>query len=394
MITLKKVGAPLGFFALATLMMGLYSGLYDPSFNNYLAQVHHIGEVARGGLEFPRELPGFLVIFVFASLLFLPDTRIAMVATLLVGVSLLGQGYLAPGMKSVIIWMIIWSTGQHLFMAVSSVIGLRLAEEGRAGRLLGQLGSMESLGNLAGMTLVYFGASRMHFTFGTIFAIAGSCAFLAALSLYLIKPQPLKKQQAIIFKKEYLLFYILNVLFGARKQIFLTFAPWVLIKMYHCQVPTFALLGLTGTLLSFVFRPFLGRAIDDLGEKPIIIVESLILILICILYGFAPRWFAAPVALFITMACYVTDQLLFSVRIARTTYLNRIAVNKDDIGPTISMGLTLDHAVSMAVPFCGGLLWVSFGFQWVFLAAAVIAFLNLLTARYITEINNRPALQH
>lgn len=394
MTTFKKIGTPLGLFALATLMMGLYSGLYDPSFNNYLSQVHHIGEVARGGLEFPRELPGFLVIFVFASLLFLPDTRIAMVAVLLVGVSLWGQGYLAPGMTTVVIWMIIWSTGQHLFMAVSSLIGLRLAEEGQAGHLLGKLGSMESLGNLVGMIVVYYGASRMHFTFGTIFAIAGCCAFLAALSLYKIKPQPLKKQQAIIFKKEYLLFYILNVLFGARKQIFLTFAPWVLIKIYHCNVPAFALLGLTGTLLSFAFRPYLGRAIDVVGERPIILGESIILIIICVLYGFAPDWFNTATARITTMACYITDQVLFSVRIARTTYLNRIAVSKDDIGPTLSMGLTLDHAVSMSVPFWGGILWAGFGFRWVFLAAAAIAFLNLLTARYIPELENTPALQH
>jgi MFS family permease len=375
-------------------MMGLYSGLYDPSFNNYLSQVHHIGEVARGGLEFPRELPGFLVLFIFAALLFLPDTRIAMISVLLVGVSLLGQGYLAPGMTTVVIWMIIWSTGQHLFMAVSSVIGLRLAEEGHAGRLLGQLGSMEALGNLAGMTIVYFGASRFHFSFGVIFAIAGCCAFLAAISLYLIKPQPLKKQRSIIVKRKYLVYYVLSILFGARKQIFLTFAPWVLIKMYHCQVPTFALLGLTGTLLSFMFRPLLGRAIDALGERPIIIVESLILIFICILYGFAPGWFTAPIARIATMACYVTDQVLFSVRIARSTYMYRIIDYTEDIGPTISMGLTLDHAVSMTVPFWGGLLWVSFGFKWVFLAAGVIAFLNLLTARFITGLDKKPALQH
>jgi preprotein translocase subunit SecF len=71
-----------------------------------------------------------------------------------------------------------------------------------------------------------------------------------------------------------------------------------------------------------------------------------------------------------------------------------MAVNKDDIGPTISMGLTLDHAVSMTVPFWGGLLWVNFGFKWVFLAAALIAFLNLLTARLIPGIDNTPVVQH
>jgi predicted MFS family arabinose efflux permease len=312
-----------------------------------------------------------------------------MVSALLVGVSLWGQGFLTPNMTMVVVWMIIWSTGAHLFMAMSSAIGLRLAEEGHEGQRLGQLGSLESLGTLVGLVIVYLGASRFHFSFGILFGIAGIFALISALCLYLIKPQPLKKSQAIVFKKKYLLFYLLNILFGARKQIFLTFAPWVLIKIFNCQVSTFALLGLIGTTLSFILRPVLGHAIDSLGERLIITIESIILIMICILYGFAPAWFSATTAVTVIMACYVTDQLLFSLKIARNTYLNRIVDCKEDIAPSISMGITLDHAVSMIVPFWGGLLWVGFGFQWVFLAAAIIAFFNLLTARLIPELENK-----
>lgn len=385
-LTLQKLSAPLGLFALASLMMGAYSGLYDPSFNNYLAQVHHVSEVARGGLEFPRELPGFLVVFVFTALAFLPDTRIAMVSAFLVGISLWGQGYLAPDMTMVVIWMLIWSTGTHLFLVLSPSIGLRLAEEGHEGRRLGQLGSLESLGSLMGMILVYWGASRLHFSFGLIFAIAGTCALVASICLFAIKPQPLKHtRRKLVFKKQYRVYYLLNILFGARKQIFITFAPWVLITMFHCRIETFALLGCIGTVLSLVFRPWLGRAIDAWGERIIIAVESLLLIVICLLYGFAPQWFSAPTALIVVMTCYVADQLLFSVRIARSTYLNKIAIAKEDIAPTISMGLTLDHAVSMIVPFWGGLLWARFGFQWVFMTAAVIAIVNLLASGLIRK---------
>lgn len=385
-LLLQRIATPLGLFALASLMMGAYSGLYDPSFNNYLAQVHQVSEVTRGGLEFPRELPGFLVVFVFTALAFLPDTRIAMVSALLVGVSLWGQGYLAPDMTRVVIWMLIWSTGTHLFMALSSSIGLRLAEAGHEGRRLGQLGSLESLGSLAGMIVVYWGASRLHFSFGHIFALAGTCALAASICLYAIKPQPLKRtRRRLIFKKRYLVYYLLNILFGARKQIFLTFAPWVLIKLFGCRVETFALLGFIGTVLSLVFRPWLGRAVDAWGERIIIAAESALLIIICLTYGMAPQWFPQATALVVIMGCYVADQLLFSVRIARSTYLNKIAEVKEDIAPTISMGLTLDHAVSMIVPFWGGLLWARFGFKWVFLAAALIAVLNLLASALIKD---------
>lgn len=388
----KALGAPLLLFASASLLMGLYSGLYDPSFNNYLAQTHNVSTLARGALEFPRELPGFLVVFIFTALTFLADTRISALASLLVGVALWGQGYLTPNMFTIVIWMIVWSAGAHLYMAVSPSIGLRLAKSGQEGRRLGQLGFLESLGSLVGMFLVYWGASRLHSTFGVIFGLSGSFALLAALCQYLIKPEPLiHVSRRLVFKRKYWLFYALNIVFGARKQIFLTFAPWVLIRIFNCGVETFALLGFIGTTLSLVFRPLLGRAIDAFGERFIISLESALLVIMSILYGFSPAWFSSATAMIIIMACYIADQLLFSVRIARTTYLNRIVETPDDLASTLSMGLTLDHAVSMLIPMAGGLLWTYYGYIPVFIASGVIAVINLALARLIPVRQALPA---
>jgi predicted MFS family arabinose efflux permease len=346
--------------------------------------VHNVNEVARGGLEFPRELPGFLVVFIFTALVFLADTRIAAFSALLVSLALWGQGFLAPNMAAVVIWMLIWSTGAHLFMTVSPAIGLRLSTSGEEGRRLGQLGSLESLGTLLGIIIVYWGASRFHFSFATIFAISGTCALIACIGLFLIKPQPINKPaRHLVLKKRYTLFYLLNIVFGARKQIFMTFAPWVLIKVYQADVATFALLGFIGTVLNLIFRPWLGRAIDAWGERRIIMVESLTLIMICLLYAFAEKWFTAQIAVLVIMACYITDQLLFSVRIARTTYLNKIAETPEDLGATLSMGISMDHAVSMLIPLGGGILWAKYGYISVFLIAACLAVANLWLAALI-----------
>jgi MFS family permease len=380
----KALGAPLVLFAGASLLMGLYAGLYDPSFNNYLAQTYDVSPLVRGALEFPRELPGFMVVFVFTALIFLADTRIAALSSLLVGLALWGQGFLSPNLTIVVVWMIIWSTGAHLYMAISPSIALRLAKEGQEGRRLGQIGFLESLGSLVGMFIVYWGASRLDFSFGVIFGIAGIFALMAALCLYHIKPQPLVSgPRRLVFKRKYWLFYALSIVWGARKQIFLTFAPWVLIKIFHCGIETFALLGFIGTVLSLVFRPLLGRAIDAWGERVIIIAESVVLIILSILYGFSPGWFSSSVALYIIMACFVADQLLFAVRMARTTYLNRIVDSPEDLTPSISMGLTLDHAVSMLIPIGGGLLWTYYGFIPVFVASGILAVLNLVIAGFI-----------
>lgn len=384
--TAERFFTPLALFALASLMMGLYGGLYNPSFNNYLDQVHHISEIARGGLEFPRELPGFLVVFVLAALIYLADTRIAAFSALLVGVALWGQGFMSPNMYAVVIWMFFWSIGAHLYMAVASPIGLRLATEGQEGRRLGQLWSLESVGTMIGMVIVYWGASRLHFSFAVIFGIAGICAILASVCLFIIRSRPMEGDKSrIVLKKKYRLFYVMNVLFGARKQVFLTFGPWLLIKLFHCGVATFAVLGLIGTVASILFRPLLGRMIDSLGERVIITAESAILIVICLLYGAAPEWLGAKAGLLVVGACYIMDQLLFSVNMARIIYLNRTVDSTDDIAPTISMGLTMDHAVSMLVPIAGGLIWEAFGYFWVFAGAGMIAAVNLYVASRIPD---------
>lgn len=382
---------PLLLFAAASLLMGLYSGLYDPSFNNYLAQTHNATPLARGAVEFPREMPGFLVVFIVTALMFLADTRIAALSALLVGLALWGQGFLSPDLKWVVVWMVMWSIGAHVYMAIAPSIGIRLARAGQEGRRLGQIGFLESLGALLGLTIVYWGASRWHFSFAFIFGLAGMFALAAAISLFLIKPAPLENPaRRLVFKKKYSLFYWLNIVFGARKQIFLTFAPWVLIRVFGCGVETFALLGFLGTVLSLVFRPLLGQAIDRLGEKVIISAESIVLVLMSLLYGFSTSWFSRETALIITMACFVADQLLFSVRIARTTYLNRIVDHPDDLTPTISMGLSLDHAVSMLIPLGGGLLWTYYGYIPVFLASGVLALTNLGLAFLIPSRTARP----
>jgi predicted MFS family arabinose efflux permease len=391
---IRRYSLALILFAFANLMMGLYSGLYDPSFNNYLAQVHNLSEVARGGLEFPRELPGFLVVVVFTALLFLKDTRLAMLSALLVGISLWGQGFLAPNFHLVVFWMLMWSTGAHLFMVMRSSLALRLAKKGQAGRILGQIGGLEAAGILLGSLLVYLGVSLFHFTFGTIFGIAGVCALLAAISLGLIKAEPIKRpERYLLLKRKYLLFYLLNMLFGARKQIFLTFAPWVLIHLFGQGVQTFAILGLIGTSIGLFFRPLLGLAIDRIGERRIIFLESLILVFICVLYAFAAQWFPVHIALLVVMACFIADQVLFAVNMARVTYLNRIVDTPDDISPTISMGITLDHMISMTVPIGGGLLWAYCGYYWVFLAAALIALANLAASLYIPQFSPTPSEQ-
>ena len=141
---------------LATLFFGAVSGIFTSTLNNYLSDVHHFNAENRGWLEFPRELPGFLIFAVVGVLLLrLRESRIAAVAMVLTAVGALGLGFLARGTAVLVLFIIIWSMGDHIIFAVEGPLGLKLAARGGEGRRLGQLGGARNLGTILGVSLVW-----------------------------------------------------------------------------------------------------------------------------------------------------------------------------------------------------------------------------------------------
>lgn len=393
MIIKQLQGKQRDFFllCLSGAFLGIYSGLYDPTFNNYIAETFLVSEATRGGLEFFRELPGFLVVIFSGALMSLADIRIAMISLFIMSFGLFGQGFISPTLHWAVVWMMMWSIGSHLYMPMQNSIVVSLAKDHEAGRKLGKWSGINTATALIGYLIVLVGFRYFNINYRLTFGLAALAAIAAAVCMFGMKVQKVNRSKTVfMFKKRYTLYYLLSVLFGARKQIFLTFGPWVLIRVFHQPVTTFALLGLVGTVLGIVFKPALGIAIDRLGERTIIMLESLALVVVCLGYGFAKELFPIPLALFVVYACFVGDNLLFACLMARATYLNKIVENKNDLTPTLSMGVSVDHAVSMTIPFFAGLLWEYVGFKYVFLVAAILAMVNFWVATRI-RTENLPA---
>jgi predicted MFS family arabinose efflux permease len=174
--------------------------------------------------------------------------------------------------------------------------------------------------------------------------------------------------------------------------VFLTFAPWVLIRIYHKDAQTIAGLLLGASVVGIFFKPWLGRMIDRVGERVIIMGESLVLILVCLGYGLAGHLGIGRYAIYLVYLCFILDQLLFAVNMARATYLHKNLVREDDLTPTLAMGTSMDHVVSMTVPILGGLLWEIYGYESTFYVAALIAIINLVVATWIKE-RSAPTIQ-
>ncbi len=361
---------------IATFFFGAAGGIFLTTLNNYLADVHHLDAAARGWLEFPRELPGFLIMLVSGVLLtVMRETQMAAVAMLLGAIGALGMGLFSPGMTLLLTWIIIWSLGDHINFVVEGVIGLRLSEEGAEGRRLGQLGGARNLGTIVGVGIIFILAKMFGDVFGLFYAIAAGASLLAGLYYLKInvgKGDPPARR--MVLKKKYAIFYAISALFGIRKQIFLAFGGWVLVSMHGVSVSTVALLYFIAAAVGIVIRPLLGEVIDWIGERIVLAADEIIIIFVCMTYAFASNIFPKPLDLWILFAAYILDNVLFALRIARTTYLKKIADDPNEITSTISVGITIDHLVAMSLPIFSGYVWEAWGFQWVFIIAASIAF--------------------
>lgn len=359
----------------ATLFFGASSGIFQSVLNNYLSEIHNLGAEVRGWLEFPRELPGFLIMFVAgAMLVVLRETQMAVLAMLFSAAGALGLGYFSPGTTLLVVWIMVWSLGDHIIFAVEGPIGLKLARDGGEGRRLGQFGGARSIGTIIGVGLIFLIARLLGDRFDLFYALAAVCALTAGvLYLFLKVGRGDKPSRRIVFKRKYNLFYAISALFGIRKQIFLAFGTWVLVAIHGVEVSTIALLYFIAATLSVVLRPLLGEVIDWLGERFVLSADELILLGVCMAYGFSSDILSAPYDLYLLYGAYVLDIILFALRVARTTYLKKIVDDPTDITPTISMGITIDHAVAMTLPILSGYIWEAWGYRYVFVLAGAIA---------------------
>ncbi len=359
----------------ATLFFGAANGIFTATFNNYLSEVHGLGAEARGWLEFPRELPGFLVMFLSAGLLtFLRETRMAALAMLLTAAGAAGLGLVASEVAPLVFFLIIWSIGDHVIFAVEGPVGLLLSKQGGEGRRLGQIGGARNLGVILGVGGIFLLARILGDAYTVFYLVAAGCALVAGwFYLRLQVGRGSRPSRRFVMKRKYGIFYAISALFGVRKQIFMAFGGWVLVSIHGVPVSTIALLYFIAATVGVVLRPLLGDVIDWLGERIVLSADEVLILLICLCYAFASDLLPRPWDLRLLYAAYIMDSVLFALRIARTTYLKKIVDDPDEITPTISMGVTIDHVVAMTLPILSGYVWEAYGFRWVFLMAAAIA---------------------
>lgn len=381
---ISNISRELALFITASFAVGMAGSLVESTLNNFLNDTFTLNGFQRSFLEFPREFPGFIVLFVSAALWFLGSRRMGGLAMLFAALGIFLIGFSSASYTTMVVFLFIFSVGNHLFMPVASTIGMELAADGKTGRRLGQLNAIRNLAAIGGSFIVFIGFKYLHFTFQHSFTIAALIFIIAAVLMFLMKPEKSAPPKTFLkLRKEYTLVYALAVLYGSRKQIFITFAPWVIVTIFHKPTQTIATLITIGGVIGILFQPILGKAIDRFGERVILSAEAVLLVFVCFGYGFSRSMFAENTAFIITCVCFLLDQVLMSVSMARSTYMKKIALQPTDIQPALSASISIDHVFSIGVALLGGVIWNKFGFQYVFLLGVFIAIINFFVANRI-----------
>jgi len=329
-------------------------------------------------------------------LFFMAETRIGGLAAFIAALGMFGLGLHGESRTAMMAFMIAWSAGTHLSMPVQGSLGLSLARQNQEGRRLGQIGFVSGAAYVIGCGIVRWVLRHYPKAYHVTFVLGGAGFALAAAVMLLMDPSVgSRSRPKLTLHPRYWLYYVLSVLFGARKQVFLTFGPWVLVKVYEQEASIFAGLLLIGGIGGMLFRPMLGHLIDRLGERAVLMADAVVLIFVCLGYGFGDRLgFGRQGTIHLLCVCYVVDQVVFATGMARATYLRKIAADPQHVASSLALGVSLDHATSMSIPRAGGRLWHAYGksgYRYVFIAAAGIALVNLLFASLV-RVPERPTV--
>ncbi len=375
------------YFLLSTAFIGIAQSVDGATLTNYLRDNLGMMILERSALEFPRELPGLLIVFIIGALSSLGDIKTTVVANILAAAGMFALGVIPPDYTLVVIFIFIYNMGTHIYMPMSNSIGMSFASAADLGKKLGRMNAVNTAALVSSSAVLWALFHFFHISFTAAFSIGAVAYLCAAFCLSKVHSAAAsKKNSRLVLRKEYALYYWLCVLFGARKQIFITFGPWVLVDIFHQPVTTMTVLFFIISLTGIVVKPWIGRMIDTLGERRVLCGEAVAFLFVCLGYAFATDLLPEAQALFLICACYILDQSMSSVSMARATYMRKLALTPADISPSLSMGTSIDHIVTMFLPILGGIVWYNGGpngYKLVFLGGALIALLNFFSARFI-----------
>lgn len=367
-------------FLLSVLITGLSYGLYKGMLDNFLAEVVGLGEMDRGVAEFFRELPGILLIFILAAFYMLSAEALYKAGAMIMLIGMAMHAVLPPTKVLAILAICMYSLGEHIQIGMKSTLSLEYSKKDHGGAALGVQNSANQIGTLVGYLVIVaaFSIFTKNQPYKAFFAVAAVLAGLSAVCSLRItgNSKTDENKRRFYVSKKYYKYYMLEMFYGARKQVFFTFGPYVLILFYGANAATISLLFAMSAIACFFASPIVGKIIDKLGYKIVMVSDTLILVIVCFFYGFAHHIFPKDIAFIICCINYILDSVISLASMASNVYVQDLADNQDEVKATISTGVSINHVITIFIALFGGWIWEVLGMETLFIVSAVLGLCN------------------
>jgi len=358
--------------------MSISFSVWQALLNNFVVERAAFSGAEIGILQSLREVPGFLAFSVIFVLLAVREQALVLLALGLTGLGVMLTGQF-PTIWGLYATTLIMSIGFHYYETLQQSLTLQWIDKNHLPEAMGRQLSARSFAALFAFVLVWLGMEVLELDYAWLYLFAGGLTLAVALWSWLIFPrfgQATTQHKRIILRRRYWLYYALTFMGGARRQIFIVFAAFMMVERFHFDAGEIALLFLVNHLLNIWLAPRVGRLISQWGEQRALTLEYLGLALIFAAYAFVGSpWLAA--------ALFVADHLLFAMAIAIRSYFQKIA-DPADIAASSGVAFSINHIAAVVIPAAFGLLWLTSPAA-VFLAGSAMALISLMLARMIPD---------
>ncbi len=347
---------PVTLLFVMALTMPIAFNAWSALLNNFVIEVASFDGADIGLLHTVREIPGFLAVGVIAVIIFIREQVLAMISLMMLGVATAVTAWF-PSLGGLLFVTLFSSIGFHYYETVNQSLQLQWLPKDRAPQVLGWLVAMGSAATAVVYGLIVLTWDRFDLSYNFVFMAAGGVTVLLALFCLIAYPQfdaPTPQTKKIVLRRRYWLYYALQFMAGARRQIFVVFAGFMMVEKFGFEVHELTGLYLINLMINMMAAPLLGKAVSVFGERRTLIFEYAGLAIVFAAYG-GIYWFGWGVVLAATL--YVIDHVLFALALALKTYFQKIA-DPADIAPTAAVAFTINHIAAVFLPALLGLLWV------------------------------------
>lgn len=337
--------------------------------NNFVVEVASFDGSQIGVLQSLREIPGFLAFTVVLVIIFIHQQKLAYISMIMLGVGVLLTG-IYPSALGLYITTVIMSIGFHYLETLNQSLSLQWLSKEKAPIILGKITAAKSFTSLVVFVLIFLMMKFYSIEYKYVYIFFGGVSLIVGILAWIMFDSfkdDVVQEKKLVLKKEYWLFYLLTFLAGARRQIFIVFAGFLLVEKFGVDIHNMVSLLFVNSLLNIYFAPKIGKFISKFGERITLRFEYIGLMLVFFSYAYVENVYFAYLL-------FVLDHLLFSMAIALKTYFQKIADPKD-IASASAISFTINHIAAVFLPILLGMVWL-YSNSLVFIIGASIAFMS------------------